>query len=417
MVCLVIDSQNLTAALVTKIQQIGSIDECASSMFCACIDFQSHLTFDKAVPSELTVTCTSRQTVYGAEIVCENIKLAEIYSRTGYLKTVHSEVIMGDEENAEQSSSSICTLFLNFILYQPVNYIKCRLVKANNNIPINIFHVHLFTSCPTDRKRSGAAEQMLHSSNRSVENSSAALSAMPMSLNMLSHLSSSGLFSASPQQYGSLPPHPYPVPTCSPAPTMPTFNSPMHTFPERESYASHPNLYGYENVLNDTKPSHENEGNTQRSSKPEMSPLKELSAESQFPVVSKEENSVSYQSSATQTDTVETSKMNKYDLNQVITPEELQNKLNDLEARLTSKLDENAVNIFERLENLATKIETLNISLHAYPQPRTQISGSALSFEEEFAQQLSMTVLDEAKQDLLKTSCPNLQIFELGNNG
>ena len=157
MVVLVIDSQNLTKSPVTVIQQLGSVEECTASMFCSCVDFQSHVSFDQPTASELAVTCTPKQAIFGAEIVCENVKLAEVYSRSGYLKTVNSEVLMADQES-QANDYSISTLFLNLVIYQPISYIRCRLIKSTHTSPINIFHIHFFTSTPSDRRRLSTLE-------------------------------------------------------------------------------------------------------------------------------------------------------------------------------------------------------------------------------------------------------------------
>ena len=154
MVCLAVDGQNLTKSPIVIIQQMGSVEECADSMICACVDYQTHLNFDQQGPnfaSELIVTCTTRQCLYGAEIVCENVKVAEIYTKSGYLKSVSAEALIAEGESDDLSS--ISSLYFNFLMYQPLLYVKCRLIRLSNEIPINVFHIHLFTSATISERR------------------------------------------------------------------------------------------------------------------------------------------------------------------------------------------------------------------------------------------------------------------------
>ena len=166
MVCLAIDGQNLTKSAVTAVENLSSIAECGTSMICSCLDFATYLSFDQKRPalSELVLTCSSRESLVGAEIVCENIKLAEIYSKSSYVKSVHTEKIESTDDGSASDSytSGIGNLFLNFICNQPMKYLKCKLLKQNDDAPVNIFHIHLFV-VPEERPRShsqlGTADQ------------------------------------------------------------------------------------------------------------------------------------------------------------------------------------------------------------------------------------------------------------------
>ena len=157
MVCLAIDGQNLTKSAVTVVENLVSIGECGTNMICSCLDFETYLSFDQRRPSvsELVLTCSCRENLVGAEIVCENIKIAELYSKSSYLKSVHSEKIEAtDDGNASEIyTSGIRNLFFNFICNQPMRYLKCKLLKQNDDHPINIFHIHLFL-VPEERQRS-----------------------------------------------------------------------------------------------------------------------------------------------------------------------------------------------------------------------------------------------------------------------